>query len=321
MAASSRWFAVVLVCLFAVASSVWATATRGDDPSNINRDRLYAERRLEAAAAAKNWTYIPSLGDKARAGSAEAQYELAIAYASGILVTQNRKLALAWMRKAAERGALEAQNTVADMLGSDRASPEKKAESLVWRRKAAERGHASAQSSLGTAYRYGDGVPKDSQAATKWHEKAAQQGNAGGQFGLAMSYALGDGAPRDDRLALEWAQKAANTGNQVAQFYMGLVYADGLLGVTKNMEAAMTWWQKSADQGWTDAMLKLSRYYALGEEVPKDNVQGLMWMTVAKRRGVTGTEAALRIFKNEMPPEEVAEALRRADAWTPNLVE
>ncbi len=319
---TSAWkTCAVLVWMIVACVPVFAAESPAGNPANVDRAFLAASRKLDAVIAAKTWSHIPSLGDRARAGDAEAQFELAVAYATGKLVAKDGAATLQLLRKASEQGHADAMNTLAGYLPRYGRSPEERAEAISWYRKAAQLGHSGAQASLATAYAYGSGVQQDYALAFQWDAKAAEQGNAAGQLGLAMAYTYGRGVPKDDRLALEWAQKAAETGNQVAQHFMGLIYAEGQLGVMKDMNKAIEWWRRSAAQGFSDPMTKLSGVYTLGEDVPQDNVESLMWVTLASRRGTKGTEALVKILKDEMSPDEVAEALRRADAWVPKLIE
>lgn len=59
----------------------------------------------------QNNTEISELLQKANAGDAQAQFELALRYAEGTDVEQNTELALDWHKRAAEKGHVEAQFT------------------------------------------------------------------------------------------------------------------------------------------------------------------------------------------------------------------
>jgi hypothetical protein len=53
---------------------------------------------------------------------------------------------------------------------------------------------------------------------------------------------------------------AAEAGDKVAQNNLGVLYRDGL-GVEKNPSDALSWFQKSAEQGYAKAQLNLGQLY------------------------------------------------------------
>jgi TPR repeat protein len=61
-------------------------------------------------------------------------------------------------------------------------------------------------------------------------------------------YEDGKGVTRDLEQAVSWYQKAAEQGNAVAQNNLGLMYLNGS-GVKKDSSQAVYWLKKSAVQG------------------------------------------------------------------------
>jgi hypothetical protein len=91
---------------------------------------------------------------------------------------------------------------------------------------AAEQGFVLAQFALGTMYDIDDHVPSNeaekaaqyerATEAVKWYRRAAQQGYAPAQYNLGMLYQDGLGVPRDDEVALMWFELAAAQGDTAA---------------------------------------------------------------------------------------------------------
>lgn len=157
-------------------------------------------------------------------------------------------------------------------------------ESLDWLRGRAEKGNPAAQSILGFNYAHGQGVPQDYVEAVRWYRKAADQGFPAAQHNLGVMYRDGQGVPQDHAEAFRWFRKAADQGNTVAQYNVGAMYASG-------------------------------------QVVTQDYVGALMWMDLAASRGSGDYQ---KIYADEreklaagMPPQQVAEAQRRAREWQP----
>src|SRR5262247_2326225 len=142
----------------------------------------------------------------------------------------------------------------------------------------AEQGQAEAQVLLGRMYLTGRGVPKDPDTALKWFKAAAVQGNADGAFLLGGMYLL----PRSDiPEGLRWVRLAAEQGNQDAQLLLGQNYMKGLPGL------------------------------------PRDPVQGGMWLRLAAKGSLPFYAAQLAAAERVMSAEQRAQSKALAAAWQP----
>ena len=142
----------------------------------------------------------------------------------------------------------------------------------------AEQGQAEAQVFLGKMYLTGRGVPAAPDTALKWFKAAAAQGNADGAFLLGAMYLL----PRTDiREGLRWVRLAAEQGNQDAQLLLGQSYMEGL------------------------------------PELPRDPVQGGMWLRLAAKDNLPFYAAQLAAAERVMSPEQRAQSKALAAAWQP----
>lgn len=135
---------------------------------------------------------IDTLRKQAKAGDAEAQYQLASAYLSGSGgASKDLKQGVQWLRKAADLEHAAAQYALWVMYrsGFPPEIPKDPAQGLPWLRKSADHGYSTAQYNLGLLYRNGDqetGVPQKPHEAATWFRKAARQpGSTKSQASLA----------------------------------------------------------------------------------------------------------------------------------------
>ena len=91
--------------------------------------------------------------------------------------------------------------------------------------------------------------------AFELYQNAANLGNTLGTFSLGYCYKNGIGTSVE-RKTFELYQKAANLGNDMAQFNLATMYEYGD-GIKKDMNQAIYWYKKSAEQGDEDAQNKL----------------------------------------------------------------
>ena len=112
--------------------------------------------------------------EKAIAGDAQAQYNLAQCLMSGREIRKNEKEAVKWYKKAARQGNSDAQRS----LGAKAYLISNYRKAVYWYKKAARQGNSDAQCLLGDCYMLGNGVLKSYAKAEKWYKKAAEQGHS-----------------------------------------------------------------------------------------------------------------------------------------------
>ena len=104
-----------------------------------------------------------------------------------------------------------------------------------------------------------------------------------------------------------------------AQFNLGLSYDTGM-GVPQDSAEAARWFRRAADQGDATAQQNLGVMYANGEGVPREFVAAHMWLNVAAAQATGATRAsALQgrdVVAQQLTADQIAEAERRAQAWT-----
>ena len=192
-------------------------------------------------------------------------------------------------------------------------------------RSLAERGNISAQNRLGYLYEIGAGVDRDWLKAAEWYSKAAEAGDE--SAGAALGF-IGRNWIRvnstGNRVIYELVERAAKMGNARAQFSLGLMnYRIGDLSfdqTTGNLNEALIWYRRAADQGDVDSEIVLALAYAKGIGVQQDDVEAYKWYDIAaslakyadvkddvtKRRDELG---------RAMSPAQIAEARKLAVDW------
>ena len=139
---------------------------------------------LEAAKAGHCEAVLRALQADAKAGKADAQFQLGAGAQEGHCLVKSADQAFSWYYKAADQG------------------------------------HADAQYALGVAYDRGLGVDVNTQSAAYWMRKAAMQGHAKAQQRLGLFHETGRGVVKDAALAVEWYRKAAEQGDEIGRAHV-----------------------------------------------------------------------------------------------------
>ncbi len=176
-----------------------------------------------------------------------AQSALGIAYfyeGKNAYQKEDRKLALSYFIKSAQRGYLPAFVEAGSLYEFTQPNYQQAA---FWYREGAEKGSAEAQFRLGHLFEQGAGMPQNYPEAARWYQKSAEQGNGVAQEALGrVNFFLGD-----DEKAFYWFKKRAESD----------------LKEEESLEAP----------------LALSFFYYAGQIVPKDNDKALYWRKRAEK--------------------------------------
>ena len=143
-----------------------------------------------------------------------------------------------------------------------------------------------AQNRLKAMYRLGKGeVSRDSKELRLYLE-AIEDGNAEVQIKVGWMYETGSGnLPRNIDKAIYWYQKAAEQGSVDALVRLGEVYSD--------TDKAAYWYQKAAEKGSKDAQYALGAMYEDGKGVIQNAANAIEWYQKAAEGGIA--KACLRI--------------------------
>ncbi len=155
---------------------------------------------------------------------------------------------------------------------------------------------------------------KDYATALKESTPLAEQGSPEAQLLLGRMFLMGQGVSRDLDKAAKWFRASADQGNADAQFFVGSYY----LLPRRDIPEGVRWLRLSAEQGNQDAQLLLGRTYAEGSsEVPRDPVQGEMWLRLAARDNLAFYGSQLSAAEQGMSSEDIEKGKALAAAWKP----
>ena len=107
---------------------------------------------------------------------------------------------------------------------------------------------------------------------------------ADAQYQLGLYYQNGRIVNKDLEQAVYWFRKAAEQGNAKAQNNLGWCYGNGR-GVEKDYKQAVYWYHKSAKQGFAPAQYNLGWCYDNGRGVERDFKQAVYWYRRAAEQG------------------------------------
>ncbi|EXX58386.1 uncharacterized protein OCT59_023622 [Rhizophagus irregularis] len=122
-------------------------------------------------------------------------------------------------------------------------------------KKAADLGNSYGINSLGCCYEEGIGTDANKQKAFELYKKAADLGNSTGMSNLGYCYYGGIGTDINEQKAFELFQEAADLGSDAAQYNLAWIYENG--DGIKDMNQAIYWYKKSAEQEYEIAQNKL----------------------------------------------------------------
>lgn len=250
--------ALFMVCVSSIAADV---------ATNDNDDRAEFARWLE----------------KAEAGDADAQFQVALRHGRGRGVPEDEAKAAEWFEKAALQGHVKAQRMIALSYQLGRGVEVNKDKAVEWFRKAAAQGDEVCQFQLGVAL-LGKSYAENEKNALPWLLKSAENGSSSGQHMCGVYYKEGWGGKEDMKSAAYWFEKAAEKNEASSQREIGICYNFGY-GVKRDFDKAFYWFTKAAKQGDMEACRRLGRCYEYGFGTAKDMEQAAAWYAEAADKG------------------------------------
>lgn len=274
------------------------------DEENYDQARIYFEQALEAgemsAACELGNLYYSGCGVEqdykravkyyeigAKKGDIDCIANLGRCYYWGRGVTINLELSAFYCEKAAKAGDPLAMFDMA--LNYQRGlgvKPDMK-KALYWLEQAADNDNADACTELGNIYACGDGVKKNVKKAINYYEKGVEVGGHLAMLLLAPYYEQGSAVDRDLTKAEKLYRKSfdayyeqAVKGNQKAQLRLGnIYYYNGipLIDVPQDYVEAARWYEKSAEQGESQAQINMAVLYYFGIGVEQNYAKAAYW--------------------------------------------
>ena len=111
-----------------------------------------------------------------------------------------------------------------------------------------------------------------------------------------------------DQKYLEAKTKQAQQGDAQAQCELGLIHELGLRGISTNLEEAVKWYRKAADQNLADAQFHLGMCYSQGHGVARDGKSGMNLIRKAAEQGQA--EAQFMVGKQYCFSNDYAEGVK-----------
>ena len=213
-------------------------------PKPISQEEILANKQKELEKAIS----------KAKAGDAEAQYQMGLKYYNGrVNVDVDYKKAFEWYQKAAEQGHVKAQNNLGLMYQTGQGTSKDIQKAIYWYEKAVEQGNVKAHVNLGHVFYFARGsVEQNYERAHELYQRASEEGDVEAKYKLGVMYYYGRGVDIDYQKALEYFSYAIDKNHSVAYQALAVMFRDGQ-GVERDLPHAGSLYQKAADLGYEDA--------------------------------------------------------------------
>lgn len=127
----------------------------------------------------------------------------------------------------------------------------------------------------------------------------ADAGEAAAQMELASRFEAGEGVAKDMQVALKWYVKSAEQGNVTAQLELGKIYIRGR-GVRRNSSEAAKWFMMGAEAGNPTAQCQIGRMHMIGAGVVKDDVEAYKWASLAAEGGDPAAKKVVAFLAQRM---------------------
>lgn len=133
--------------------------------------------------------------------------------------------------------------------------------------------------------------------------QAAEMGHADAQTCMGQFAIEGAmGVPRNPQVAMEWFQRAADGGNRDGIENLAIMLHNGD-GVPENKREAAKLYRRAADLGSEQAMAQLAMMLIRGDGVPKDMQLGAQWLVKCAQKGDYLEELTDKLATGNLDPE------------------
>jgi cell division protein FtsN len=124
----------------------------------------------------------------------------------------------------------------------------------------------------------------------------ADKGDADAEFNLGQAYRLGRGVSTNLAAAKSWFERAATQGHVDAQTTLGL-----LLFQSGNQAQGVKWLEKAAEKGEPRALLVYGTALVNGDSVTQDPIRGYAYVSRAAAQGLAPAKQTLAQLDQIMP--------------------
>ena len=148
-------------------------------------------------------------------------------------------------------------------------------------------------------------TPQPSSSLADIRQLAA--GDADAQNTLGVMYATGEGVPRDIEAALIWFQRAAEQNHVSAQFNLGVLYYK-----KEDYAKSAEWTQHAAMRGHAQALFNMGALCSAGEGIQQDKAKAAEWYRQAIEQGDVAAQYNLALLyqRGEDVPQDYDEAMK-----------
>jgi TPR repeat protein len=135
-------------------------------------------------------------------------------------------------------------------------------------RMASEKSHAWATNNLGALYHYGLGVPRDEHKASEYIHEAANQHSQWAYLNLADA-AFNRGGKEAVKEGLEWLEEGGRNQCTMCLIDEAAIYHSGAYEIPRDDAKVLTFLNKAAALGDTEATLIIAELHLVGDGVPQ----------------------------------------------------
>jgi TPR repeat protein len=224
----------------------------------------------------KKWESVPlaEVQKIATGGDVLAQHYLGYCYVEGERVSRDPVEGEKWYQRAMQAGYLSSANNLGLLYQRGLLGTNDYSKAISFYRFAAERGLDQAQVNLGILLKQGLAGTQDAQEAKRWFQLAADKGHPVAMVELGRLYRFGLGVEKNTAAAADWFEKAAREKNStLAQLNLGLLYE-----AEKEPAKAFRNFERAAESGDSEAMVKVYFHYWRGNGVTRDHAKAMEWL-------------------------------------------
>lgn len=213
-------------------------------------------------------------------GDSESQFKLGVMYYEADGVPQDYASAKYWFEESAKKNHAGSQNALGGLYAHGMGVRQSYLRAYHWIKKSAEQNHPIGLYNLAVALKNGLGVDKDLEKSVYYYHKAATYGYSKAVPALCYHYY----EIENYREAERWCLTAAYYNFDQSQYILGYMYEHGI-GVKKNRESAIFWFEKSVLHNNDRAQNDLGVIYYSATDDPISKLKGIELFRDSAKQG------------------------------------
>jgi TPR repeat protein len=135
----------------------------------------------------------------------------------------------------------------------------------------------------------------------------ADKGNPFAQCIMGVMSQNGRGVPKDIHQAISWYMKSAKQGFAGAEEHLGEIYRDGTEGIKRDTKIAATWFRRAAFHGDGKAQLALGKMF-MTSHAPGESNEAKVWLARACQVPGNISDEAHKAFLNLPGVQDIVKA-------------